>query len=588
MKTRPFLLASLGAFCLSSAPAFAAPQVQDANLFQPGRFQVYQLDSGLIVASDGSGTTVFQDWDEYLSSSFFMNNGARCGMEREPHPTPAWFAGSVNDCSASLTVPDASYNPGGGVLYDIPVVVHVLYSSSGTGNIPDARIFEQIQILNEDFGTLSGGNIQFHLATVDPSGNATTGITRHQNTTWYNDGGSYAASIGWDTTRYLNIYTNTAGGNLGYAYVPSGGGVVGASFDGVRILWNSFGYTNYTPYHLGRTTTHEVGHYLGLYHTFQGGCHTGSCYSNGDLICDTNTEQSPNYSGCSRTTCGTPDPVQNFMDYSEDACMNHFSAEQVNRMRCTLENWRVDLTGWEGGTNPGNPPTAPTSPSPANGATAVATNVSLGWAASTGATGYNVYFGTTSNPPLAASVSGTSWAPTGLANSTTYFWRVVANNSAGSTSSATWSFTTEAGGTGGGSLFTEDFQSGGFTAGGWSRSSTNYVVIGSSYGNGGYGARLRRSSWLRTTFAPAGSTSLTVEFDRRASGYDSGEALTVTVVQGGVTKGSATFTGNSGSFIHSTVTANNLNSGTITLTFSTNANRTNEYAYLDNIVVTGN
>ncbi|MEZ5974309.1 MAG: hypothetical protein R3E96_05565 [Planctomycetota bacterium] len=140
-------------------------------------------------------------------------------------------------------------------------------------------------------------------------------------------------------------------------------------------------------------------------------------------------------------------------------------------------------------------------------------------------------------PALAASVSGTSW-PDGAGEQHHLFRaRRREQQRVGSTSSATWSFTTEAGGTGGGSLFTEDFQSGGFTAGGWSRSSTNYVVIGSSYGNGGYGARLRRSSWLRTTFCPAGSTSLTVEFDRRALGHDSGEALTVTVVQGGVTKG---------------------------------------------------
>ncbi|MEZ5974310.1 MAG: hypothetical protein R3E96_05570 [Planctomycetota bacterium] len=89
-------------------------------------------------------------------------------MEREPHPTPAVVRGQRQRLLGQATVPDASYNPGGGVLYDIPVVVHVLYSTSGTGNIPDARIFEQIQILNEDFGTLSGGNIQFHLATVDP------------------------------------------------------------------------------------------------------------------------------------------------------------------------------------------------------------------------------------------------------------------------------------------------------------------------------------------------------------------------------------------------------------------------------------
>jgi hypothetical protein len=116
----------------------------------------------------------------------------------------------------------------------------------------------------------------------------------------------------------------------------------------VRILYSAFGLNapiGY-PYDEGRTTTHEVGHYLGLYHTFQGGCASASgCYTNGDLICDTNPEASPNSFPCSNSSCGSPDPTTNYMDYSYDTCMTEFTAEQNRRMRCTLVNWRVDLAG---------------------------------------------------------------------------------------------------------------------------------------------------------------------------------------------------------------------------------------------------
>jgi len=96
---------------------------------------------------------------------------------------------------------------------------------------------------------------------------------------------------------------------------------------------------------MGRTATHEVGHYLGLYHTFCGGCGSSTaCYSTGDLICDTNREQNPTY-GCpsSKTSCSSPDPIHNYMDYTDDPCLWEFTPEQVNRIRCTLVYWRPDL-----------------------------------------------------------------------------------------------------------------------------------------------------------------------------------------------------------------------------------------------------
>ena len=415
----------------------------------------YETDHGAVVAVDATGVYPFANWDAYFKSPFFYANDMRCG-HRTPEPGEPIF-GTAADCSNSFTNPAAEYSPSNGPQYRIPVVVHILQHPNGSGAVSDALVNSQIDVLNEDFQALAGslgenGNdasIEFFLATTDPNGNPSTGITRSTSGQWYNDGGGYYNSLAWDTTRYLNIYTNTAGGNLGYAYVPSGGGVVGNVWDRVVVYWAAFGRNAPIgpPYNLGRTTTHEVGHYLGLYHTFQGGCASASnCNANGDLICDTNPESSPNYSPCSRTTCGSPDPTNNYMDYSDDICMTEFTVEQVRRMRCTLENFRVDLPD-TGGNN--NPPAKVANPSPANGATGVSTSADLSWGSAAGATGYDVYFGTSANPPqVSTNQAGTSYDPGSLSNSTTYFWRVDSVNANGTTTGDAWSFTTSGGGGG--------------------------------------------------------------------------------------------------------------------------------------------
>lgn len=144
----------------------------------------------------------------------------------------------------------------------------------------------------------------------------------------------------------MNIYTNTASGALGYVPDLPQGGIAGSNADRVVVLWSAFGRDAAigAPLNQGRTATHELGHYLGLEHTFNGGCAAASsCNSNGDLICDTNPEAEPTY-GCSDSrSCGSPDPIRNYMDYTDDTCMNHFSPEQVRRMRCSLEHYRSDL-----------------------------------------------------------------------------------------------------------------------------------------------------------------------------------------------------------------------------------------------------
>jgi len=429
----PVLTAGFGTSATAQTRATSLGPIQDTSIFE-------ELEDGSIVTADKYGTYYFATWNDYVNSDFFEQHGKRCGTDHLI--LPAQFA-TTGDCSSGNTNPTAEYDPQGGVLYSIPVVFHILRRNDGTtGDVSDALIQSQIDVLNEDFRAIAGSNgapgvdtrIEFTLA----------GITRSNSNSWYNDRGTYYDSLAWDTTRYLNIYTNTAGGNLGYAYVPSGGGVVGNTWDRVVLYWPAVGRpAPYgPPYHLGRSATHEVGHYLGLYHTFQGGCASASgCYQNGDLICDTNPESSANFSPCSRSTCGSLDPTENYMDYSDDICMTGFSSDQAHRMRCTLAAFRVDLSGQPNT----DPPGAASAPSPNNGATGVSTSANLSWTAGSGADSHDVYFGGV----FQGNQSGTSFDPGTLAADTTYSWRIDEVNSNGTTTGSVWSFTTATEGGGG-------------------------------------------------------------------------------------------------------------------------------------------
>ena len=240
--------------------------------------------------------------------------------------------------------------------FTIPVVVHVIHNGEpiGTGaNISDAQVLSQIQVLNEDFRRLAGTRgfnsdpngadieIEFCLAKRDPDGCITNGIDRVDmsaiSTSW---GGSGATSNTnttlkpmtiWDASQYMNMWSvNFADGSLlGFAQFPGGP----ANTDGVVSNYTYFG-SNDAPgvnisgaFNLGRTMTHEVGHYLNLFHTFQGGCGTG------DQCADTPAVDSPNF-GCPTThqSCGTTDMVRNYMDYTDDACMNIFTNDQKARV----------------------------------------------------------------------------------------------------------------------------------------------------------------------------------------------------------------------------------------------------------------
>ena len=273
----------------------------------------------------------------------------RCGTQsRQLIPPNSGIVPS--DCGYSTNTPKPQYDAT--FIYEIPVVFHVIQNTSGSGYLSPSQIQDQVDILNEDFQAIPGSPgapgsdamIRFRLATTDPQGVPSTGITYTTNNNWFSDNGNYWNTLAWDTHHYLNIYTNTAGGYLGYVPDFPQGGIVGQDSDRVVVAYDAVGYTS-GSYNLGRTATHEIGHYLGLYHTFDGGCGSSSnCYSTGDLICDTNTQSGPTWN-CpnNSSSCGNADPFHNYMDYSYDVCMWEFTPEQVNRMRCTLEYWRPDL-----------------------------------------------------------------------------------------------------------------------------------------------------------------------------------------------------------------------------------------------------
>jgi hypothetical protein len=285
----------------------------------------------------------------------------RCGtMERDLRALLYGVVegGAGADCGAGSTNPLPLYDPGARI--HIPVVVHIIMNGACTqGDISDEMVQSQIDILNEDFLAILGTNgengtdvqVRFDLARLDPTDDPTTGITRTCNETWWFDDGNYWDTLAWDPNRYLNIYTNN---NPFLGYVPflpaDGGGIfVGTNEDRVVVLWSAFGRNSpFPPYDQGRTATHEVGHYFGLEHPFTGSCGTATppgCYSTGDLICDTNPDASPHF-GCpvGATSCGAfLSPIDNYMEYSDDLCMEKFTLEQSRRMRCTVEFWRPNI-----------------------------------------------------------------------------------------------------------------------------------------------------------------------------------------------------------------------------------------------------
>ncbi|MFI5170899.1 MAG: M43 family zinc metalloprotease [Chitinophagales bacterium] len=281
-------------------------------------------------------------------------------------------------------------------VYMIPVVVHIVYASEAE-NLDDVRVFTQMNVLNDDFRRLNADTvntpdafvpvaadceINFCLASFDPDGNPTTGIIRtHSDVEEWLLGFSdniKSTELGgddaWPASSYLNIWVcDLQGGVLGYSVSPGADPEV----DGIVVDYKNFGLADVSskPYDLGRTLTHEVGHWLGLNHIW--GDDGGSC-DGSDGCDDTPNQAGPSY-GCldfpALDTCSPEYPgimFMNYMDYSDDNCMNIFTNCQKNKMRTVVETYRASILTSAAGCNdipplPGNVAEVLIYPVPSNG-----------------------------------------------------------------------------------------------------------------------------------------------------------------------------------------------------------------------------
>ncbi|MBK9732047.1 MAG: fibronectin type III domain-containing protein [Chitinophagaceae bacterium] len=353
----------------------------------------------------------------------------------------------------------------------IPVVVHVLYNTTAQ-NISDAQVQAQINQLNADYARLNSdaGNtpsvwqsiaanceVQFCLAQRDPSGAATNGIIRKSTTkTSFLDTGdpakhnSTGGDDAWPAASYLNLWScNLGGGLLGYAQFPGGA----AATDGVVVLYSSIGSIaqpgTAAPYNYGRTLTHEVGHWLNLYHIWGD---DGTACTGSDQVSDTPNQADENY-GCPvfpNVSCSNGpngDMFMNYMDYTDDACMNMFSAGQKTRMQALFGTGgtRVSLTTSLGCTPPS---TSCGTPAGLSSSAITSSSATVSWSAVSGATSYNVQYKLSGSSTWTTTTSTTtSKALSGLTASTTYNYQVQAVCASGTSAYSTaLSFTTSASG----------------------------------------------------------------------------------------------------------------------------------------------
>ncbi len=387
-----------------------------------------------------------------------------------------------------------------GAVLTIPVVVHVVYNTT-TQNISQSQIDSQIDVLTEDFrrlnadasntpndfiGVAADSDIEFCLVEVTRTATSVSSFGTNNSVKFNSSGGKDVDS----PSQKLNIWVcNIGGGILGYAQFPGGA----ASTDGVVIDYRYFG-TNGTataPFDLGRTGTHEVGHWLNLRHIWG----DGNCRVD-DQVSDTPPAGGPNYTGspcnypgpnsCSpRGNNGGPDfpdMFQNYMDYSDDGCMNLFTTGQKTRMWAAINNSRSGLLSSACSGTPPPPPPPPvaeicdngidddgdgdvdcadsdctsdpvcSSPPPPPAGCGVPTGLThtrrkggkealLGWTAVSGANNYDIEVYNSSGTLIASgTVNGTSVTVGGLTKNAAYTWKVRANCTGSTSAWANGSF----------------------------------------------------------------------------------------------------------------------------------------------------
>ncbi|KAJ1334010.1 Pregnancy-associated plasma protein-A [Microdochium nivale] len=256
-----------------------------------------------------------------------------CGTQE---PTAEMLA-----ASAEMAIAEAEFAANGGMsiqaTIEVDLYIHVVSASTSLadGNVPDSQLTNQVTVLNNSYAPYG---VHFNLKGTD----------RTVNSQWANNQNELAMKRALRKGGYsaLNLYFQKSAGSsgtLGFCYFPTTfSGTTSNTFiqDGCTVLYSTTPGGSSAPYNLGGTTTHEVGHWMGLYHTFQGGC-TGA----GDSVADTPAQSSPS-SGCptGRDSCPNVaglDPINNYMDYSDDACYNQFTAGQATRMASQWNTYRA-------------------------------------------------------------------------------------------------------------------------------------------------------------------------------------------------------------------------------------------------------